>query len=81
VFCSRVRCPVRQTSRDPIGLNGYIERENHIALPEDVHQRLQIKCEIEDASMQKFISTLIAEALRGIRAPAPIARGNNEKTK
>jgi len=45
------------------------ERKIHIALPDDVHQRLRVKCALEDMSMQEFVATLLAEAVRNIRVP------------
>jgi plasmid stability protein len=45
------------------------ERKIHIALPEDVHQRLRVKCAVEDTSMQEFVATLLAEAVRDVRMP------------
>lgn len=42
------------------------ERKIHTALPEDVHQRLPVKCAIVDMSMQKFVSRLLMENLRDV---------------
>jgi len=51
------------------------ERKIHIALPEDVHQRLRVKCAVEDMSMQEFVARALAELVKDIRVPASISRG------
>lgn len=38
----------------------------HITLPESVHQRLRIKCALEDLTIQDYVSSLISEAIRDI---------------
>lgn len=51
------------------------ERKIHIALPEDVHQRLRVKCAVEDMSMQEFVACALAELVKDIRIPGSISRG------
>lgn len=46
-------------------------RKIHIALPEEVHQRLRIKCAIADVSIQDFVARLLAESVKDVRLPAP----------
>ena len=45
------------------------ERKIHIALPEDVHQRLRVKCAVEDTSMQDFVAKLLESVVQDIRIP------------
>ena len=53
------------------------ERKIHIALPDDVHQRLRVKCAVEDRSMQEFVATLLTEAVRDVRMPVLKGRKAN----
>jgi hypothetical protein len=41
-------------------------RKIHITLPESVHQRLRIKCALEDLTIQDYVSLLISEAVQDI---------------
>ena len=41
-------------------------RKIHITLPESVHQRLRIKCALEDLTIQDYVSFLISEAVQDI---------------
>jgi plasmid stability protein len=50
------------------------ERKIHIALPEDVHQRLRVKCAVEDTSMQEFVAALLAKVVRDVRVRLPKER-------
>lgn len=36
------------------------ERKIHVALPDDVHQKLRVKCALEDVTIQEFVSRLVA---------------------
>jgi len=38
-------------------------RKIHITLPENVHQRLRVKCAIEDLKIQDYVAGLITEAV------------------
>jgi predicted HicB family RNase H-like nuclease len=46
------------------------DRKIHIVVSDDVHQRLRIKCAIEDLSIQEFVARLLAEAVKDVRVPA-----------
>ena len=41
-------------------------RKVHIVLSEDTHQRLRIKCAIEDLTIQKFVARLIENSVVGV---------------
>ncbi len=41
-------------------------RKIHITLPESVHQRLRIKCALEDLTIQDYVSFLISQAVQDI---------------
>lgn len=41
-------------------------RKVHITLPEETHQRLRIKCAIEDVTIQEFVARLIEKAVTGV---------------
>ncbi len=42
------------------------DRKVHISLPEDVHQRLRVKCAVRDATIQEYVARLISESVDGI---------------
>lgn len=42
-------------------------RKVHIALPEITHQRLRIKCAIEDMTIQEFIARLVETAVKDVQ--------------
>lgn len=46
------------------------ERKIHIALPEDVHQRLRVKCAVEDTSIQDFVANALAELVKNVSVPS-----------
>jgi len=52
-----------KTAKEPIDSRS---RKIHITLPERVHQRLRIKCALEDLTIQDYVSSLISEAVRDI---------------
>lgn len=52
-----------KTAKEPIDSRS---RKIHVALPESVHQRLRIKCALEDLTIQDYVSSLISEAVRDI---------------
>lgn len=41
-------------------------RKVHITLPEETHQRLRIKCAIEDVTIQEFVARLIESSVAGV---------------
>ena len=43
-------------------------RKVHITLPEETHQRLRIKCAIEDVTIQEFVARLIENSVAGVEA-------------
>lgn len=45
------------------------ERKIHIALPDDVHQRLRVRCAVEGVSMQQFVERLLTEYVKDVRVP------------
>jgi len=47
----------RASKRPPI-------RKIHINLPEEVHQKLRVKCALEDVTIQEYVSSLIKDDLR-----------------
>ena len=53
------------------------ERKIHIALREDVHRRLRVKCAVEDTSMQEFVAALLAEAVKDVRVPVARVQKTN----
>ena len=46
------------------------ERKIHIALPADVHQRLRVKCAVEDTSIQDFVAMAVAELVKDVSVPS-----------
>jgi predicted HicB family RNase H-like nuclease len=42
------------------------ERKIHVALPDDVHQKLRVKCALNDVTIQEYVASLIEEAVRDI---------------
>lgn len=49
----------RASKRPPI-------RKIHINLPEEVHQKLRVKCALEDVTIQEWVSNLIKQGLRDV---------------
>lgn len=43
-------------------------RKVHITLPEETHQRLRIKCAIEDVTIQEFVARLIENSVASVEA-------------
>lgn len=54
------------------------ERKIHVALPDEVHQKLRVKCALRNVTIQEYVASLIAEAVRDIvidnRSTKTIAR-------
>lgn len=42
-------------------------RRIHVNLPEEVHQKLRVKCALEDMTIQDFVSDLIGKAVASVR--------------
>jgi len=42
------------------------ERKIHVALPEEVHQRLRVKCALEDVTIQQYVARLLSESVKDI---------------
>lgn len=42
-------------------------RKVHITLPEETHQRLRIKCAIEDVTIQEFVARLVETAVKDVQ--------------
>lgn len=42
-------------------------RKVHITLPEETHQRLRIKCAIEDVTIQEFVARLVEIAVKDVQ--------------
>jgi len=42
-------------------------RKIHINLPEEVHQKLRVKCALEDMTIQEFVEKLISESVDDIK--------------
>jgi predicted DNA binding CopG/RHH family protein len=45
------------------------ERKIHVALPDDVHQKLRVKCALKDVTIQEYVSRLIEKDVRDISVP------------
>jgi len=42
------------------------EHKIHVALPDDVHQKLRVKCAIEDKTIQEFVLELVKKAVKDV---------------
>lgn len=49
-------------------------RKIHVALPEDVHQRLRVKCALEDVTIQQYVARLLEKNVENIELPSGIER-------
>jgi len=45
------------------------ERKIHLALPEEVHQRLRVKCDLKDPTIQEHVSRPIPQDVQDIQLP------------
>ena len=45
-------------------------RKIHVNLPEELHQKLRVKCALEDVTIQKWVAELIKRELQGVSIPA-----------
>jgi len=46
------------------------KRKIHVALPDDVHQKLRMKCALEDVTIQEYVSRLIEQDVKDVLVPA-----------
>ena len=53
-------------------------RKIHINLPKDVHQKLRVKCALEDVTIQEFVLSLIVEAVDKVLVPKSISSNRQE---
>ncbi len=45
------------------------ERKIHVALPDDVHQKLRVKCAFEDVTIQEYVARLIKADVEDLELP------------
>lgn len=45
------------------------ERKIHVALPDDMHQKLRVKCALQDMTIQEYLSRLIARDVQDVELP------------
>jgi len=46
-----------------------MEKKIHVSLPSSVHQRLRVKCALEDTTIQDYVEKLIAEETQDVTIP------------
>ena len=54
------------------------ERKIHVALPDEVHQKLRVKCALEDVTIQEYVSRLIAKDVQDVELPVKAANTKRE---
>ena len=54
------------------------ERKIHVALPDDVHQKLRVKCALEDVTIQEYVAQLIAHDVSDINISKRLKAGTTE---
>ena len=42
------------------------ERKIHVALPDDVHRKLRVKCALEDVTIQEYVCRLIEQDVKDV---------------
>ena len=47
----------------------------HLNIPEDIHQRLRVKCALNGCTMQDFVTQLIADAVSDMLLVSPGDKG------
>ena len=47
----------------------------HLNIPEEIHQRLRVKCALTGSTMQDFVSQLIADAVSDVLLVSPGEKG------
>jgi len=45
------------------------ERKIHVALPDGVHQKLRVKCALEDVTIQEYVARLIKADVEDLELP------------
>lgn len=50
-------------------------RKIHVGLPEEVHRKLRVKAALEDLSIQAFVTSVLAAAVREVELPYAATRG------
>jgi len=55
------------------------ERKIHVALPDEVHQKLRVKCALEDVTIQEYVSRLIAKDVQDLELPVKAANTKRER--
>ena len=45
------------------------ERKIHVALSDDVHQKLRVKCALEDVTIQEYVARLIKANVEDLELP------------
>jgi len=53
-------------------------RRIHVNLPEEVHQKLRVKCALEDMTIQEYVSRLIAKDVQGVELPVKATNAKRE---
>jgi plasmid stability protein len=51
-------------SKEANGRNG--AKQVHVNLPEEVHQKLRVKCAVENKSIQEYVAEIISRSVDGI---------------
>lgn len=54
-------------NKDPLNDLKPLQKKIHVNLPEDVHQKLRVKCALQDVSIQEFVSEIISKSVCGIK--------------
>ena len=54
------------------------ERKIHVALPDDVHQKLRVKCALQDVTIQEYVSRLLALDVQDVELPVKTANTKRE---
>jgi len=54
------------------------ERKIHVALPDEVHQKLRVKCALEDVTIQEYVSRLIAKDVQDVELPVKATNTKRE---
>jgi len=54
------------------------ERKIHVALPDEVHQKLRVMCALEDVTIQEYVSRLIAKDVQDVELPVKAANTKRE---
>lgn len=55
------------------------ERKIHVALPDEVHQKLRVECALEDVTIQEYVSSLVAKDVQDVELPVKAANTKRER--